>query len=301
VNTTPDANPSSRPTASPASPPYAPVLALYGPGDADWAACLMLDLRSRGVDLIDHHRAAAKATQTTDRDAGALVVVWSWFDGGRTPAPAHLVQAVQARNGPYIIARRNSTRLHLDDCPGRTHQFVLWDDYYQPARRRSGRGDGGFGNILNVLLGPGATIDLPDGYVFISYRFHADGPFVHDRLRPVLSRAGLTSWAYHVSPRVPDDKAREDLGDLIRHASMLLVVTTPQWWSPWSDFEVRTARRHGKPVLAVQPQGVRASRRSILAGTPTVTLDMRPKSAATLVAALTAAGARPHGTDAPMS
>jgi hypothetical protein len=72
-----------------------PTLVLHGPADADWAACLMLDLRARGVDV----------TGDVAGEPGALVVVRSSFAGGRRIPSAEVVRAVQARRGPYVVAR----------------------------------------------------------------------------------------------------------------------------------------------------------------------------------------------------
>ena len=266
------------------------MLVLSGAADDDWAACLTLDLRSRGVQMLDRP-STARARQAEAVQPGALVVVRSWLPGGRVEPPPAVVDAVRGRHGPYIVARRNWTKLGRDDCPGRTHQFALWDGYYQPYRSGTGRGGGGFANLLGVLLGGDASIDLADGYVFISYHFGSDGSFVHDRLRPVLSRAGLTSWSYRTSERIPDEATRRRLGELVPRAAVLLVVSTPQWWTPWSDFEVRTALGQGVPVVAVRPAGSRPSGRSILADVPLETLEDGSSSAANLVTMIGGASA----------
>jgi hypothetical protein len=270
--------------------PAAPVLALYGPDDADWGACLLLDLRARGLDVLGLE---APARLGPDIDPGALLVVRSWNDGGRLEPPGALVRRVRAHGGAYIVARRNGTILGRDDCPGRTHALALWDDYYQPVRTPAGKGDAGFANLLEILGGSRAVLDLPAGYVFISYHFGADGAFVHDRVRPVLSHAGLTSWAYRTSERIPDDDTRGRLDEIIRHASVLLVASTPKWWTSWCELEVRAARRHRVPVVAVQPAGTRRSRRAVLADVPSVVLDTDSRTAAALVDTLLAAGTRP--------
>jgi hypothetical protein len=75
----------------------------------------------------------------------------------------------------------------MDDYPGRGAVFALWDDYFQPERRRTGKGDGGFAELVYVLAGERRSIDLPAGYAFVSYHMRSDGRFVHDRLRPVLA------------------------------------------------------------------------------------------------------------------
>ena len=192
-----------------------PVLVLYGDGDAEWASCLQLDLQARKVDVTD-----GRAVQSDAVEPRALVVVRSWRSGGRVPPPTSLVAAVLSRNGHYIVARRDwTTYRHRGpdaDLPGATHQFPLWNDYYQPYRRASGgSAGGGIGNLLDVLLRPGASIDLPDGYVFISYHHETDGSFVHERLRPLLSRAELTSWAYRTSERIGDTVAAPRLEELV--------------------------------------------------------------------------------------
>jgi hypothetical protein len=287
---------------------FSPVLMLYGRGDADWAACLMLDLRARGVEVIDGGgRADARAD---GHGPAALVVVRSWLEGGRVEPAPELVEAVLARGGRYLVVRRNSTILAADDYPGRTHTpFALWDDHYQPDRSRKGKAQNGFGWLLGLLRGADASIDLApgSGYVFISYHFDSDGPFVHDHLRPVLSRAGLVSWAYRTSERIRDgdqvlpgsvrrplsEPVRKRIEELVPGASVVLVVSSRQWWSTASDHEVRTARRRGVPVLAVRIRGVAPSGRAVLAGVPSLTLDSSARSAKTLVDALVAAGARP--------
>jgi hypothetical protein len=287
-----------------------PVLVLYDAGDADWAACLMLDLRARGVEIVDGRDGRDPAGFTGVDEPAAIVVVRSWFrySGGLVKPSPELVEAVRARHGQYLVVRRNWTSIASDDYPGQTYRspFNLWDDYYQPARGPTGKGDAGFAHLLGILGGRDAKLDLPPGYVFISYHFDSDGTFVHDRLRPVLSRAGLPSWAYRTSERIAEAEraspvggralppsVRKRLEELVRGASVLLVVSTRRWWSAGADLEVRTARRHGIPVIAVVPPDVRPSGRAILAGVPSLTLDSDTHSADALVAALVEAGARP--------
>lgn len=169
---------------------------------------------------------------------------------------------------------------------GKIHQFALWDDYYQPHRRSSGHGDGGFANLVEVLLGRGASIDLPDGYVFISYHHGTDGVFVQHRLRPLLSRAGLPSWAYRASERIPDEIVEVRLDELVRRAGVVLVVTTRHWSTFWSNVELEAAHRHGIPVLAVRPAEEPASNTSNLAGVPSLILSARSRSGSALLATL---------------
>jgi hypothetical protein len=99
----------------------------------------------------------------------------------------------------------------------------------------------------------------------------------------------VTSWAYRVSERIPDgarSDVRQRLDDVIAAASVLLVVGTPQWWTPWTQFEVTTARRHGVPVVVVRPAGVPASRRAVLADMTSLTVGSDARSAAALVRTL---------------
>jgi hypothetical protein len=265
-----------------------PVLVLYGTGDSEWASCLLLDLKARGLDVTDRQDDLTGAGGDAPR---ALVVVRSRQLGGRAAPPAALVAAVRSRNGNYVVARRDGTPYLFQgedaDLPGATHQFALWDDYYQPYRRQSGGSDGGgIGNLLDVLLRPGASIDLPDGYVFISYHHETDGSFVHDRLRPVLSRAQLTSWAYRTSERIPRELAVARLEVLVRRAGVLLVVSTPSWSTKWSNDEVEAAHRHGVPVIAVQRHDTEPSDDQILRNIPSIIIDRGSRTAATLVKAV---------------
>jgi hypothetical protein len=264
------------------------VLLFYGTGDAEWASCLLLDLKARGLDVTDERKVLTGHDEDTPR---ALVVVRSWRDGGRVPPPAALVKAVRSRKGKYVVARRDWSPYQFQgehaDLPGATDQFHLWGDYYQPYRRDSGGSDGGgIGNLLDVLLRPGAPIDLPDGYVFISYHHETDGSFVHDRLRPVLSRAQMTSWAYRASERIPRKLAVARLVDLVRRAGVLLVVSTPDWSTKWSNDEVIAAHRHDVPVIVVQRHDTDPSDDRILRTIPSIIVDGGSRTAATLVNAL---------------
>jgi hypothetical protein len=273
-----------------------PVLVLYGKGDAEWASCLLLDLEARGLDVTDER---GDLTGTGGDPPRALVVVRSWRPGGHDPPPAALVTAVQARDGKYVVARRDWTKYRHRgpdaDLPGATHQFALWDDYYQPFRQASGgSAGGGIGNLLDVLLRPGAPIDLPDGYVFISYHHETDGSFVHERMRPVLSRAGMTSWAYRSSERIPDELAFTRLDELVRRAGVLLVVSTPDWSTSWSNYEVEAAHRHAVPVMAVQPSDTPPSGDPILQTIAPFIIDAGSRTAARLVKALDEARRSPR-------
>ena len=266
----------------------APVLLMYGTGDAEWASCLLLDLKARELDVTDDLESVNWPGEDTPR---ALLVVRSWRPGGRDPPPTGLVTAVASRNGKYVVARRDWTMYQHQgpdpDLPGATNHFPLWDDYYQPYRRDSGGSDGGgIGNVLDVLLRPGASIDLPDGYIFISYHHGTDGSFVHDRLRPMLSRAQLTSWAYRTSERIPRKIVDTRLDDLVERAGVLLVVSTPHWSTSWSNFEVEAAHRHEVPVIAVQRHDNPPSDDPILCNAPCIVVDGGSRAAATLVNAL---------------
>jgi hypothetical protein len=97
-----------------------------------------------------------------------------------------------------------------------------------------------------------------------------DGGFVRDQLRPLLADAGFPSWDYRSSERLSDRGVADRLEHLVRDAGSLLVVATSGWWSPWTAFELRTARRHDIPVVAVRPDGARPCRRQTLRDQPVI-------------------------------
>ena len=85
---------------------------VYVHGDAAWAACLMTDLASHGVEVRDatgSDRAAVMAS------CGGVLVVHSWFAGYGRPTPAELA-LVGARGCRIVVARRNARAviLHAD-------------------------------------------------------------------------------------------------------------------------------------------------------------------------------------------
>jgi hypothetical protein len=100
------------------------------------------------------------------------------------------------------------------------------------------------------------------------------------------SRAGLTSWAYRSSERIPDELAFTRLDELVRRAGVLLVVSTPDWSTSWSNYEVETAHRHDVPVIAVQPSDTPPSGDPLLATITPLIIDAGSKTAARLLKAL---------------
>ncbi len=280
-----------RPARRGRRPTVGPVATFYGPADAAWAACLMLELRARGVEVWDHADPPGGRAAIA-RQAGALLVVRSWFGSPSMPTEAEV--AAVGERGPYVVARRNWTKLSIDDHPGGSAVVTLWDDYYQPIRSSAGRGTGGFAHLLDLFLGHAPVLDLPPGYVFISYRQIADRAFVQGQLRPCLARAGVTSWDYRASERAADLGIEKRLEELVRGASALLVVATSQWYSPWTNDELELARRHRVPVLGVRPPAPR-SILPVRLGGRTYVLRPGQQTAPLLVAALRKEGVRPFG------
>jgi hypothetical protein len=271
------------------------VATFYGPLDADWAACLMLDLRARGVEVWDYAdppggRAAIAA------EGGALLVVRSHRDGLTRPTAAE-VSAVAGRNGPYVMVVLNSTKVAINDHPPLAQRVNLLEDdpiFYQPTRSAKGAGEGGFAHLLNIFLGPSPTLDLPDGHVFISY-CQADEEFVKTRLRPCLAREGYPSWDYRWSERVLDRDPARRLDELVTGASALVVVATAAWHVKWTDFELAVARWHGRPVVAVRPAAARPSSSVVLGTIPVQILDGGQRTAPGVAAALRGVGIGPFG------
>jgi len=246
------------------------VLVHASAADRGWAQCLVVDLAARGAParlMPTDRRARAAAVE----QAAAVVVVHSWFRPGPEPLDyAHLPC-------PLLVAQRNWTRIHSDDYPGRRAAFALWEDYYQPrrpgrGRRGPGRPEGGFLHLLQAVGLSARALDLPGGYAFLSYRVLRDGDFVRDEIRPLLAGAGFPSWDYRSSEHLSDRGVAARLEGLVRDAGCLVVVATSGWWSSWTELELRAARRHGVPVVAVRPDGARACRRRALSSEPVVVL-----------------------------
>ena len=271
-------------------PGTGPIAVCYVNGDAAWAACLMTDLASHGLEVRDAtgpDRAAVLAS------SGGVLVVHSWFAGFGRPTPAEPAR-VGARGCRIVVARRNAAKLSRDDYPGRTATFALWPDYYQPdaapARRMSGNG------WTLALRGFGVEpAAVPKGFLFLSYRHDPDGPFVQERLRGALALDGYATWSYRASQHIEDldGAVLRRLVALVEAAAALVVVATSHWWSSWTECELATARKQGKPIVLVRPAGARTSRRNDLAGYPLEVLHTTDRKLPGTVAALRAAGVPP--------
>jgi hypothetical protein len=230
----------------------APVAAYFGPHDDGFAACLLLDLRARGLDVHP-------AVDLNSAPISGLIVIRSWF--AQQPSfDAATVAAQTEQKLRRLVVRRNATKLHRDEGFGGWAHMALWNDYYQPERSLGGKGAGGIANVLEFFLGKRVNLDLPNGYVFVSYHHKADGEFVREWLRPALAKAGMTSWDYRMSERIPDPTSAAvpdpaivaRLHKLIQSASALIVVATESWSSPYSQFELSTARELGIPIFGVR-------------------------------------------------
>jgi hypothetical protein len=246
------------------------VLVHAGAADRGWAQCLVVDLAARGAPA-QLMPPGGKARAAAVQKAAAVVVVHSWFRPGPDPLDYARLPC------PLLVAQRNWTRLHSDDYPGRRAAFALWDDYYQPSRpgrgrRGPGRPEGGFLRLLQAVGLPARALDLPAGYAFLSYRVVRDGDFVRDEIRPLLAGVGVPSWDYRSSEHLSDSGVAGRLERLVRDAGCLVVVATSGWWSSWTELELRAARRHGVPVVAVRPDGARPCRRRALGCEPVVVL-----------------------------
>ena len=90
-----------------------------------------------------------------------------------------------------------------------------------------------------------------------------------------------------------DDAVLKRLVALVEAAAALVVVATSHWWSPWTEWELATARKQGKPIVLVRPAGARTSRRNDLAGYPLEVLHTTARKLPRTVAALQAAGVPP--------
>lgn len=198
----------------------------------------------RGVEIW-HHADPSRDRSEIARRAGALPVVRSWLGAPALPTEAE-VSAVSGRGDTHVTVRRNWTKVSRDDLPPGSGAS-LWGDYYQAQRSPGGRGSGGLANLLELFLGRPAMLDLPPGYLFISYRQFADREFVQDRLRPCLAREGFTAWDYRSSERAADRGSRNDSCSSSRERRRC-------WsWRPRSD------TRHG-PVSSARRQGGSGSR-----------------------------------------
>ena len=271
------------------------VVAYFGTGDEGFAACLMLDLRARGLEVVD-------ARQLGEEPYGGVLVIRSWFADQPRFSDEQLT-AFRAAHVPTLVVRRNGTKLSRDEGFGGWSHMALWGDYYQANRTLGGKGAGGIGNVLGFYSGGQTRIDLPAGYVFVSYHHDTDGEFVREWLRPFLSMSGITTWDYRMSERIPDPKTAEPvdpaivgrLRELIRSAGAVLVVAGESWSSPYSRFEVETARGLGVPVLGVQAVDRKPSDDPTLADVPISVIWVNQPRASKLVTALQGAGVRPFG------
>ena len=127
-------------------------------------------------------------------EARAMLIVHSWFGGSRgVGLPSEDETAiVKANGGRVIVARRNATKIHRDDYPGRDVVLALWDGYYQPAPSRAGRfSDSGWAGLLGQFGVRRTNDDVPSNYVFVSYRRKVNGAFVREQLRGALALGGF--------------------------------------------------------------------------------------------------------------
>jgi len=289
-----------------------PVAAFYAKGNEAWASCLMADVAAHGVPIIDATRSDRPAAVAQAR---AMLIVHSWFggsNGGGLPTEKEIAH-VKSNGGRVVVARRNWTKIHSEDYPGRDVVFALWDGYYQPAPHPAGRApDSGWAGLLGQFGIRRAKNDVPSNYVFISYRRKVNGAFVREQLRGALALGGFASWDYCATENMdepdpnevsPSTKAR--LVSLVTNASALVVVATSGWWSPWTALELATARAMpGKPIVLVRPAESRPSRRALLNGVSVEVLRPGQLTAPRTTAALAAAGVSSvlppnHGTQWP--
>ena len=273
----------------------APVAAYFGPHDEGFAACLMLDMRARGLDV-------RSVRDIGSEPIGGLMVIRSWFaDQANFAAESSAV--FSTHHVRRLVVRRNETKIHRDEGFGGWSHLALWSDYYQPVRSLGGKGAGGIGHVLKLFVGKPVDLDLPNGYVFVSYHHRGDGVFVREWLRPILALAGITSWDYRMSERIPDPTTAEvldpgiarRLGELIGSAGALLVVATDSWSSPYSRFELQTARELGIPVIAVRSTDTVPSADAVLDGLPIMIVRSDRSRAPKLISALRIAGVQPWG------
>ena len=273
----------------------APVAAHFGPHDEGFAACLMLDLRARGLDV-------RSARDIGSAPIAGVMVIRSWF-ADQPSFDEESLSGFSAHRLPRLVVRRNETKLHRDEGFGGWSHLALWSDYYQPVRTLGGKGAGGIGNVLELFVGSSVTLDLPDGYVFVSYHHGKDGGFVREWLRPALAVAGFTSWDYRMSERIPDPTTAEvpdpgitlRLRELLGAAGAVVVVATESWSSPYSRFELQTARDLAIPVLGVRSTDTILSTDAALEDLSIMTVRTDRPSAPKLIAALRTAGVRPWG------
>jgi len=96
-----------------------------------------------------------------------------------------------------------------------------------------------------------------------------------------------------MSERIADDHVAEQIRNLVGAASALLVVATNHWGTRWGAYELTTARRLNKPVVAVRPAEALASRRAALSAVPVHVMRPDQLAAPALIAALRRNGFRP--------
>jgi hypothetical protein len=267
-----------------------PVATFYAPANAGWAACLMVDLRARGVHIWDTHADGAdRASVATD--AAGILVVHSGHRPQRGPTEDE-VKAVRRRGKPVVVVRQDDTKMSMDDYPFEKSLMALWGDYYQPGP--SPKGDvrsGGFANLVDMF--GGMTGPMPPGYVFISYRAAHDRKFVQDHVRPVLALAGYPSWDYRMSEHLIDEVVTERLRQRLESAAALLVVATEAWSTAWTGLELAIAVELNKPVLAVRPAHTSPNTDAALDGVPVQILAPGDLTGRRLISALQDAGAAP--------
>ncbi len=267
-----------------------PVATFYAAADTGWAACLMVDLRARGVDIWDTHADSFDRTRIAI-DAAGLLIVHSGHRPPRVPSEDE-VEAVRRRGGRIVVVRRDDSKMSTDDYPFEKSAMALWGDHYQPDP--SANGDvrhRGFANLLGVF--GGATGPMPPGYVFISYRAAHDREFVQDHVRPVLALAGYPSWDYRMSERLFDEVVTERIRQRLESAAALLVVATEAWSSDWTAMELAAAIELNKPVLAVRPAHAATTIDALLDQVPVHVLCPGDMTGRSLISALRKAGIAP--------
>lgn len=267
-----------------------PVATFYAPADAGWAACLMVDLRARGVTIGDTQTGGFDRARVAPDSAGVLIV-HSHSQLERGPSQVE-VEAVRQRGVPVVVVRRDDTKMSMDDYPFEKAVMALWGDYYQPEP--STKGDvrsRGFANLLDMF--GGSTGPMPPGYVFISYRADHDRQFVQDHVRPVLALAGYPSWDYRMSERIIDEVVTQRLRERLQSAAAVLVVATEAWSSDWTALELGTAVELNKPVLAVRPASTNPNSNAALDRMPVHVLTPDEMAGRRLISAIHDAGVAP--------
>lgn len=270
-------------------PGTGPIAVCYVAADAGWAACLMTDLASHGLEVRD--ATGADRAQLLARARGVLIVE-SRFAGYGRPTPGELAP-LNERGCPIVVGRRNPTIVGRDDYPGRRGLFDLWGDRYQPAPAKARRvADNGWVLTLQSFGAMASTV--PSQFLFLSYRSDPDGPFV-SRLREALALDGYATWSYRASQHIEDvdDAIRLRMALLIESCDAVIAVATPHWTSVWTQLELTIARQCHKVVMLVRPAGARTIRPKQLAGYPMETLPETGRRLPRTVAALQAAGIQP--------